>query len=96
MDGPAPPPDLDWAEVLQIWLRSLWLIVPAAVAFALASLMAPVYEAKSLLLLDRPSSGALGSAADSQPAIAPKATLVNSQIAALLRLEGVAQQEREN
>ena len=88
-DAPVYVPSIEWGEVLRVWLRSLWFILPAAalgaiVAFVLASQMTPVYETGAVLLLDRPSSGSLGNAADSPPANPQeKASLVNSQIAAL-------------
>ncbi|MGI4797219.1 MAG: Wzz/FepE/Etk N-terminal domain-containing protein, partial [Janthinobacterium lividum] len=89
--GVAAPPsrvaaDLGWREIIGIWLRAAWFIVPAAFAggaacYAFSLTMSPVYQAQAVLMLDRPDSGRLDNPADSPAADSQqRATMVHSQI----------------
>jgi succinoglycan biosynthesis transport protein ExoP len=80
------PPAIGWSDLLRAWLRSSWIILPVALlggaaAFAFSLTLPPVYETEAVLVLDRPSAGHLGNAADEpQPDAQQRAALVRSQI----------------
>ncbi len=84
--SPIPLEGLDWREVIRAWLRAAWIIVPFALlgaigAFALSYLMTPVYTASGVLILDRPSPGTLGNAADvTAPDAQQRESMVKSQL----------------
>ena len=89
-----PVPGIGWGDILRIWLRSSWIILPVALlgaiaAFEISFAMQPIYEAEAVVMLDRPSPGRLDNAADAPLYDAQqRAAVMRSQIE-ILRGSGV-------